>query len=227
MSRDNSTVIGIFERMFYREPTRKELEEIYAMLGKEHDNPTVLQVVMTFYYLQKRVENSVEEMNTAVDKKIADTEKEASRHVYYTIQDRLEAVVANACEKAKASVSGRTFVGWICATVMVFALAVGGLHLLTSSRTYNAGYRAGVADTEIAERKFDKRAEWAQTPTGKLAYAYDMDGALTKILNCTVKGFKISFHPENITEQVCWTGDVNKSTYWRMPQNIKGVQWQD
>ncbi len=114
--------------------------------------------------------------------KVAAAEQAASKAETAALDAKHAAGEAHAAARAEA----RSLTAWTAFLVMAGVLIAGGLG-------YALGERAGQATGQAAgyqDARDEKAAvSWANTPSGKLAFAMDQNGSLAMLAACTGQGW--------------------------------------
>jgi hypothetical protein len=116
--------------------------------------------------------------------KVASAEQAASKAETAALDAKHAAGEAHAAARADA----RSLTAWTAFLVAVSILIAGGLGYALGERAGQAtGHAAGYQDAHDEKAA----ASWANTPSGKLAFAMDQLGSLAMVAACNNKGWQV------------------------------------
>jgi hypothetical protein len=116
--------------------------------------------------------------------KVAAAEQAASKAETAALDAKHAAGDAHAAARAES----RSLTAWTACLVMAGVLIAGGLGYMLGERAGQAtGQAAGYQDA----RDEKAAASWANTPSGKLAFAMDQNGSLAMLAACNNKGWQV------------------------------------
>lgn len=116
--------------------------------------------------------------------KVAAAERAASKAEAAALDAKNATGQAHALARTKA----RSLTAWTACIVAAAVLLAGGLSYVLGER---AGHAAGQAAGYQAATDEKAAANWANTPSGKLAFAMDQLGSLTMVAGCSGKGWQV------------------------------------
>ena len=151
---------------------------------------------------------------TAVDKRqqlrLADEEAEAST-ARKAAQDAKEAA-QTALQAARTS--ARSVASWAVLGALAGVLGAGGAGYWLG---HASGREGGLADGYRAARDEKAAASWANTPTGRLAFAMDQGGSLAMVARCAGQGWEVETRKGGV--RVCFVNKAADGTNygWVLP----------
>jgi hypothetical protein len=87
-----------------------------------------------------------------------------------------------------AAARARSLAAWVAGGVLAGVLVAGGAGYWIG---HVSGRESGLAEGYQAARNEQAAATWANTPSGKLAFAMDRAGSLSMVEDCTNHGWKV------------------------------------
>jgi hypothetical protein len=182
-----------FTALLGRQPTDKEKQALYrvrdALKLKATDAVWLLLMALQHYEtlyerVPARMAAAVKDVTNAV-RSMAEAEAKAAQE---TARKALMAAVQNAAVKSASKAAGAHLARWVSIAGCVVCASVIGV----GWKSFRAGQEKGMAVGENITRRqcgaLVAASSWANTPEGRLAYAFSRAGGLGEVARCAGRG---------------------------------------
>ena len=184
-----------FEKLIGRQPSDKERQQLYKVrdaLGLKNNDALWLILIALQYYqdqyetFPKLIAQSAKDILVNI-KATADATMTASAA---TVQADLAKAVALAAREVAHNTSAKQMWQWASVCISIAFLGVGLFGWYMHSSGESAGLKIGYGQGYTEAKDEKAAAAWANTPDGKMAFAFAQSGELQRLARCQGKGWK-------------------------------------
>ena len=182
------------------------------MSNELDDEDLALEGVQAFNRMtaaMDRLDGRLSILDTGLGTKVSSAERAAVTAEAAAARTEVAAIAARETALARA----HSATAWAACAVLAGVLAAGGIGYLLGER---AGGTVGQANGYRAAVDEKAAASWANTPSGRLAFALDQAGSLNLVATCSGQGWKVE---KQHGSRVCFPKvDRDDSLYgWTLP----------